>query len=298
MTPEEATMCLRTCVQNILGEPRLEVAQDFASFRRQLEEQTFEPSDDKVVALVASPYFYRKTTLSVLLSLLKTAHGAQLEHAVRNTNTFLSALWCELRKPERWQAGQTYAELYAEGKKPAVAGLKESLIRVSGFDYVPENLRSSTFTAAAKAVLDAHEAFNNFYNEPAPMSVLASLGTTIPSPAFPVCMTATLSVRLGNMYGRSTSAQGSAMKILRGLSQARWTYYLNECLPSDRQVLFKLTQEKPMSNWCDLVAEMGLSSDIVTDSLIQKLLEASAARNIHNLRGLTGAILRKQGQAR
>ena len=78
--------------------------------------------------------------------------------------------------------------------------------KFGGFDYVPESLRSATFTRAAKEVLAAHESYQNFYNEPAPMQALASLGSTIPAPAFPLCMKATLSVVLGNQYGHTLAA--------------------------------------------------------------------------------------------
>jgi hypothetical protein len=198
MTQEEALLCLRSCINSILGQPKLEVAHDFATFRRSLEERTFTGNDEQIVGLLNSPYFFLKTTLSILMALLRTASGAQLEHVVRNNKLILPRIWPKLRKPEKWQTGQTYAEIYAEGKKDAVNGLKAALSEVAGFDSVPENLRSATFTRAAKDVMDAHQGMNNFYNEPSPMRALASLGSTIPSSAFPVCMTATLCAWLGN----------------------------------------------------------------------------------------------------
>src|SRR5205823_7709859 len=129
--------------------------------------------------LKAAPYFFQRTVLSVLLALMKTAEGAQLDHSVANINTALPLIWDQLRKPERWQTGKTYAEVHAQGRKTATAGLRKALMRVRGFDFVPENLRSNTFSRAAEKVLQAHEAFNNFHNEPARMRALASLGTAI-----------------------------------------------------------------------------------------------------------------------
>ncbi len=247
MSRDEALICLRACVNSILGQPELEVAHDFARFRKRLEEKTFAKDDSEIVGLLVSPYFFLKTTLSVLLALLRTSNGAQLEHAVRNTRLILPKIWERLRKPEKWQAGQAYAEIYAEGKKDAVNGLKAALSEVAGFDYVPENLRSATFTRAAHDVLAAHQGFNNFYNEATPMQSLASLGSTIPSPAFPMCMTATLCVWLGNSYGYAWGAQDSAKKVLRALSRDRWAYYLDEVLPRDTEVLMKLTFSKSLS---------------------------------------------------
>ena len=283
ITYEEAVGCLRACVQSVLGHPKLEVAQDFAEFRRQLEDQTFSEDSDEIVNLITSPYFFWKTTISILLALLKTSKGAQLEHAVRNTDLILPLLWEKLRKPERWQAGQTYAELYAEGKTEAANGLKKALLKIAGFDYVPENLRSSTFTKAAKDVLEAHENFGNFYNEPGPMKALASLGTTIPSPAFPICMTATLSVWLGNSYGCSWAAIPSANSIVRALSQARWAYYINDALPGDRSILFKLAATKPAHRWIELLEEYEIGPGVVENRKVRSLINAANKKQVDNV---------------
>jgi len=285
MHPEEAISCLRTCVQNILGHPKLEVAQNFAKFRKQLEEQDFSPEDSEIEKLEMSPYFYQRTTLSILLSLLKTTVGAQLQHAVRNVGVILRVVWPHLKKPERWQAGQAYAELYSEGKTPAATGLKKALVDVKGFDYVPENLRSSTFTQAAKEVLEAHEGMNNFYNEPAPMRTLASLGSTIPSPALRMCMEAALSVWLGNSYGISWAAQDSAKRLLGGLSSERWHFYLEECLPYDRRILYKLAESgsKPQSRWADLVKEFDLVKIAVKRAPLKSLLQAGSEGHLQGV---------------
>ena len=278
MNPEEAVSCLRTCIQTVLGHPKLDTAQTFANFRRSLEERTFTKDDDDILGLTSSPYFHRKTTLSVLLALLKTCRGAQLEHVARNVQVIVPILWPDLLKAERWQTGQTYAELHNEGKTAAVRGLKAALVEVKGFDFVPENLRSNTYTRAAKDVLKAHEGSNNFYNEPGPMRVLASLGTGIPGPAFPTCMTAIIAVRLGNRYGHSWAAQSVAEEMLDSLSTERWVYFLEGCLPSDRTILYKLTQNNPRDRWLATVSQYDLGEQEVRNKGVAKLLEASAAK--------------------
>ena len=58
-------------------------------------------------------------------------------------------------------------------------------------------------------------------------------------------MSATLSVRLGNMYGESFAAQDSAEAILDSLSPDKWEYYATECLQADARILNKLTHRKP-----------------------------------------------------
>lgn len=264
MSPEEAVRCLRSCIQSVLGHQQVAVATQFASFRRSLEERTLKATDTEVAEIVGSPYFFQRTTLSVVLALLRSTSGAQHEHAVGNVMVIVPALWPSLRKPEKWKTGQTYAELVSGGKKVAAIALKDALAKVQGFDYVPETLRSSVFTKAAKEVLAAHEGFGNFYSEPLPMRALAALGTTIPMPAFPSVMTAVLAVWLGNPYGHSFEAEVPATQVLSSLGTDRWRYYLTECLPGDRMILERLAwSDRPRKRWFELIGQFALDSIMI-----------------------------------
>jgi hypothetical protein len=183
LTREEAVSCVRVCVQGVLGHEQIAVAQDFATFRKNLESQTFERDAPEIVRLQQSPYFFVRTAISILLSLIRTSEGAQLEHSSRNALLLIPMFWHGLKKPERWQIGQAYATEFNNGKKQGVRALHSVLLAVRGFDYVPESLRSNTFSKVASQVVAAHQGMNNFYNEPAPMRELANLGTSIGSVA-------------------------------------------------------------------------------------------------------------------
>src|SRR5262249_14791977 len=145
-------------------------------------------------------------------------------------------LWPKLRDPERWQVGNTYGQVYAEGLQAQTAGLKQALLKVRGFDYVPENLRSQTFIKAAEAIIRAHDGMNNFYNEESPTLNLEKLGTVIPAPAVGPCITALLCVKLGNLFGASWSASPIAERLLRKQGADRWTYYLDNVLPGETRI--------------------------------------------------------------
>src|SRR5260370_9805064 len=181
--------------------------------------------------------------------LKKSATGAQLENALRNVNVILPLLWNGLLLPDRQQVGSVYAEVMNEGKKTAASGMKKLLLRVHGFDFVPEDLRSRSFITAAHKVIEAHEGMNNFYNEPLPTTALERMGSMIPIPAFPICMSALLSVRLGNPFGISYGAQASATSALKRVPNDRWVYYLNECLPGDERILYKLLSDGQIARW-------------------------------------------------
>lgn len=253
MMPEEAIGTLRTCVQTILGHEELSVAVEFAEFRRRLEAEVLSASAPEIAGLASSPYFFQRTVLRVLLAGAKTASGAQLENVLANLNTLLPTLWPGLMAPDRFMVGRAYAEVHADGQSKAASGLRSALLKVSGFDFVPENLRSRIFVDAANRLQTTHFEWNNFYNEPAPMRALASLGSSIPLPAFPRCMTAILLIRVGNRYGVCFEAQSDADKMLQSVTTERWNYFFDQCLPSDDVLLGELFEPRVAGRWCEIV---------------------------------------------
>lgn len=275
----EAIASLKTCVKAVLGRPKVEVAADFIEFRNALETETLAADGPEARKLVSSPYFFRKLTISILLNSAKSAVGAPLEHSLANTNVLIPLLWPKLRHTEKWQVGHTYAEVYSEGKKSSVAGLKQALIKVQGFDFVPETLRSDTFVKSAEAVLRAHDGLNNFYAESSPVRSLSRLGTSIPIPALSICMTALLSVGLGNMYGNSWTASPVALNMLTGLGKDRWQFYLNQVLPADERILNKLVLPKPQAQWMELVGRYELTELQMKDHHVSQLVKASSEKN-------------------
>ncbi|GKQ98675.1 hypothetical protein [Aeromonas hydrophila] len=294
MSREEALSFLRTCVDAVLGKNGNIAPAEFMDFRAALEGRTFKITDVEAETLRAAPYFFKKTTLSILLAGTKSKTGAQFEHTLGNIVTLIPFLWDSLRDAEKWSVGQSYAEAVNSGHSPTVTALKKALTSTKGFDFVPESLRSQTFSAAASNVINVHTEMNNFYNEPAAISALAKLGTTIPWPAFPISMSAILSVKLGNQYGVSNAAQSDAMDLLERLTVNQWEYYLNECLPGDELVLQKLAwYDKPVSRWISLVNKFDLNSRDLKGRNIQKLLGASAKSDVSTLQLTADKLLKE-----
>ncbi|MFL1405855.1 hypothetical protein ACJO2E_11000 [Marinobacter sp. M1N3S26] len=275
----EALASLKVCVKSVLGRPKVEVAKKFVEFREALEGETLNEFDKRVEMLTSSPYFFLKLTISVLMSAAKKNTGANLEHVLANINVLLPVVWPQLRDSEKWQVGHTYAETYSSGKTSTVSGLKSALSKVRGFDYVPENLRSDTFVKAATAILRAHDGMNNFYNEEAPVKELGKLGSTIPTPALPACLTALLSVVLGNSYGVAWSAGPEASRILKQITGERWSYYINNVLPGDTRILEKILIGKPRENWINVVHGYGLAELTIKNKSVGLLISATKNKN-------------------
>lgn len=297
MAKEEAIACLKACIKNVLGVPKIEFAEQFSKFRRDLEDRPFQTDDPQIEALKNAPHFFRKTTLSFLLSSIKASSGAQLQNALHNINVILPVIWHLLKKTEMWQVGNVYVELYSNGQHVPVIGLKKALLKVNGFDYVPETTRSNTFTKAAAKLLAAHEGMNNFHTEGPAMDELASLGTTIPMPAFPVCASAILASYLGNHWGHAWAAETAALKMLRTFSTDKWQFYLNECLPSDSTVLYKLCDSKPAGRWCALAGSVDFAALQARNPNVKHLNIATSSRDIGKLHTAATKLLSSIGKA-
>ena len=293
MTEQEAISCLRVCVQGILGHDNVGAAEDFKQFRSKLESVTFTAQSPELLKLDTSPYFFIKTAISILLSIFKMGKGAQLEHAARNALLIIPRFWSILKHSERWQIGQAYAVEFSEGRTESVKALHAVLVSVAGFDFVPENLRSATFVRVASAVIAAHEGMNNFYNEPAPMRELASLGTSIPGPALAKCMTAVLCVKIGNFYGVSHNAQSSAEQIIDGLSPDRWLYYFNERLDQDRLILSELRYDKPAKRWANIISSLEFDPLKLTNKDTKALIVASSRSEYKKMQEIASSMLSK-----
>lgn len=281
----EAVQALKACVRNILGKQKIEVSTQFAEFRSALEKQVFKSDASEIQNLLISPYFFRKITLGILLNLARTSKGAQLENALANLNIVVPLLWPSLHDTEKFSIGTAYSAAYSAGAQVASAGLKSALLKVQGFDFVPETVRSHTFLKAAEKLIEAHEGMSNYYNEPGPLRELKGLGSIIPIPAFPVCATAILCVYLGNSYGICNAAQSDASAMLEGFTTDRWVYYLNDCLPSDARMLSKLSYERPKARFVQLVKTFELSK-LTLNGKSKKLIEAAHEGSIEKINAI------------
>jgi hypothetical protein len=294
MTREDAVGFLRTCVNSVLGHTDNFAPTEFVTFRTALEGRTFKQTDTDVQALIAAPYFFKRTTLSILLAGIKTRNGAQYEHTLGNVAVIVPVLWAQLRDAEKWAVGQAYAEAVNAGEAAAVSALKKALMAIQGFDFVPETLRSQTFSAAASAIINVHTSGNNFYNEPSAVTALVKLGSTIPWPAFPICMSAALAIALGNKYGYTWAAQAEINQLLKRLTTNQWEYYLNECLPNDQLILSKLAwHDKPVERWVEVVNSYDMDELTIKNKDSAKLIAAASESKIRQVRSISETMFNK-----
>jgi hypothetical protein len=272
----------------VLSASDIGVALDFSRFRERLTSETIGKEDPQMQTLLSSAPFFLTTTLRVLLAAVKAERGAKLEHSLRNFNLLLIEVWGRITEEDKWAVGTTYAEVANDGKSDVMAALRRSLIRVSGFDYVPESLRSNTFKLAAQTVIEAHFSMDNFHLEAEPVKTLSRLGTIIPRPALIDCMRAYLCVYLGNRYGFSFAAAPLAYGELTRISADRWEYYLGKVLPNDDTILLKLMDEKPIERFCALMLRIPVTPSLESgmSPIAIRLINAARQRRLNEVNKL------------
>jgi hypothetical protein len=279
----DSAKIIKNSFQYVLGLEETDFNFSFNDFRKKLMLESLSDGTSLFQTLLDSPYFYKRTTVNTLLNLSRKTEGGELDHVLSNMTVIIPGIWESLLSDDRWPIGTAYAEEVNKGNKKLVGALKTVLMKVQGFDYVPENLRSNTFLEYAKKLIEAHQSFDNFYKEPSAAKALASLGT-IPTPAIGVCVSAALSSKLGNYYGIAYDAQPHVDRILSRISAERWEYYFNKVLPGDERILLKIINGgEPLDNWITFVNEE-LPDDLnIIDKNIERLITEATSGNVQRI---------------
>ena len=276
MNKLDAASILIACVEGVLSKEKIDAALDFKKFRSDIEGRPMSSEEDFIQKFSTMPYFYLRTTVRILTSVIRKDSGAQLENALANGNLIIPLIWMDLHAEERFLIGRCYSDLYSDGNSKALSGVKKILLAVKGFDYVPEDTRSRAFIKAANHIIDVHFSMNNYYLEPAAVKALLEMGNVIPTPALSSCLSAVLCVKLGNSYGFSYDAQAYADAVIKTITSTRWEYYLNNFLSSDNRVLAKLMLDKPILRWIELINSIGVLKEVaVTNKDISVLMEVT-----------------------
>lgn len=254
----DAIQIINSCIKYILNVPNISLNFKFKELRNKIIQVDMLEDDPDIEALRSSSIFFIRTILTLLAKAIKRSQGVELDHSVHNFGIMVPSLWERLTSEDRWKVGVSYRDAVTEGNDKAAKAVKNALLKVKGFDYVPENLRSNTFKTAAQYLIEVHNDFNNFYNEPRAIKELERLGTVIPDPAFAICVRAYLLVYTGNFYGVSHAATPIALEQLKNISKDRWIMFFDEILPHDYDLISNFSDKRPIQRMADLMVQLGL----------------------------------------
>jgi len=284
---------IKNTVKYVLGHEQMEVAIEFTNFRNRLLTENLKPGDSQLEMLISSPLFYSRTVSFILLNSIVKEQGAKIEHGLANFNHILPLIWEKLSDNDKYNVGYAYRDVVSANNTNAANGLKQALLKVGGFDFVPESLRSNTFIRAAKYIIEVHYAMNNFYNEPAAVEALANLGSTIPKPAFLQCIQAYLVVCIGNIYGTSAIAAHQAKEKLSEVPTDRWKYYFEKGINNDEEVLYNLRTDSQIKRLSALVNDLGLTKFLNLPNENQKLYNSIVKAQISKVQALASELYQK-----
>ena len=296
MTKSEVESIIRACVQYVLGVNESEIVFEYNDFRNSIKLEKFDRDSTKIEVLKNSPYFYKRTTIRTFVNLISTTEGAEFENVISNFDVVLSAVWGDLSSDDKYFVGITYSKYVNKGAKEYIVPIKNALIKVGGFDYVPENLRSLSFINVAKKVKKVHYAMNNFYNEPSVVKELERMGSKIPRPAIKEVISATFMILMGNVYGRSFDALEPAKDILKKLTESDWIYYIEQCLPYDEEVLSKMQAgDERTEHWCGIIEEFEIDKYDFSSTKVKEFIKYSVKGDRRNVKVIAGKYLKKIG---
>lgn len=277
MPQDEANIIIKTSVRYILYNNDDKFGFKFNDFREKLKSiRITDLYTDTDYMFQTSPYFYLKTTVRSLLNLFVETDGIEFENVTANLALVIPNIWPRLKTEEKIALADAYTDCVNSNDYSRTAVLNNVLMKVQGFDYVKENIRSRTFIQVANKLVDIHFGANNFYNEPNAIKTLRSLGTKFPHPALKNCITAVLFVKLGNSYGISWDAQDCADELLDRLTEEEWVLYIDRYLKEERLLtdsLFGHNKSQEMySRWKALVQKYHLNEYNYSDSDVKKYL--------------------------
>ena len=277
MPQDEANIIIKSCISYVLYSNDKSYGLQFNDFREKLKTSNItEIFDDDAAMFATCPYFYLKTTVRSLINLFKDTDGIEFERISMNLNVVIPQIWERLKTEEKLVIADAYTDYVNISDFVRTDVLNKLLLKVQGFDYVKENVRSRTFLSVANKLIDAHFGMNNFYNEPGIITTLENLGTKFPKPALKTCITSILFVKLGNSYGTSWNAESVADRLLNRLTEDEWLLYLDRYLKEENILLDYISginrNIKMYTNWKLLVKKYNLSTLNVTEPSIRKLL--------------------------
>lgn len=272
---DEANIIIKNCIKYIVGFDEENFGFEFNDFRYKLKTNSISDVINDTNLLITCPYFFKKTTIRTLISLLKSTEAIEFERVVENMAVIIPLMWDGLLNDEKFYLGTTYAQFDNDKDDKRLKALKSVLVKVKGFDFVPENIRSTTFVTVATKLIAVHYGMNNFYHEPLAISNLEKLGTKFPKPALRICVTAVLLVKLGNMYNVSWDAQSHADTMLDRLTDDDWRTYLEHYLPFEKELVNDLLVSpvyKMVDRWRLVVKEYELTKYNITNKIAKRII--------------------------
>lgn len=183
-----------------------------------------------------------------------------------NIKVIAPSIWNTLADTARSNIAIRYVSLKDVKSDDETHEAEGFLKLVGGIQYVPEDNRAIIFNRVAQQYLDAHNGWDNFYNEPTYAKALLALDNKVPVESLKTYVLSIVMSFVGNGYGTSIAAQEYNRKMLKGLSQ------------SGVDMVFKL-----FANDIDLMRTMRYSQPAARMKPLMEILQEKTISSEHEI---------------
>lgn len=201
-------------------------------------------SVDEITAIIESQSskIHPPILHNLFSSFIKQDCDPNLKHNIKMLAPFL---WDLVSDEVRSNIAAKFASLRDIKGKDAANEALEFLKIVNGIEYIPESFKEIIYKKHAQFLIDAHNGWDNFHNEPSYAKDLASLGSNVPLSAIYTYVKAVMLSFIGNGYGIARSAQEYNTQMLSDLSQTG-VRTLFAILNTDIEIIRELTHDRPI----------------------------------------------------
>ncbi|MEO3772931.1 hypothetical protein [Micromonospora sp. B9E7] len=248
---------LETCIREVITLPESTVVTEV---RRLLANVRANPISNAEAGRIAS--FFRELRQSEADNLGQGLFGIYVDPNSKpvprdNVRLLMPSLWPHLSEPTKQGFGIRYGRFVANHDQQQADFARELLDTVDATSYLPENVRVAEIDEAIEALLAAHEAMNNFYNEPPLARRLQALvgSQEVPNLVRQKYISALVKLYLGSPSGAAWNADPIYTELITNFSPREASMAL--LMFRDLDVSLKLQHPQPRDKFAELLVLLG-----------------------------------------
>lgn len=221
----------------------------------------------------------------IVKSLLRTLFGmytAENTSVQTKSNIKLVAKKCWNLAPDdaKYECGFRYSNFAANGEVNRKSAANEFLTVVSGLSFLPRDTLALEISEKIMNLYNAHNAFNNFYNEPAHARALASYVSStgqIPDSVRITYVKTITMVKIGNGHGISVMAEPYYDSMIEKFGESEIKEFIK--LLSDRELSSRIALRSCTSKFKSLTTYfIERTTNQITLQVLQKIVSSTDAQ--------------------
>jgi hypothetical protein len=240
---------LETCIKEVIATPVSNVQIRISQLLRNIKAHSIDSSEAETISA-----FFTELSEEKANALAKGLFGIYIDSSsaqqtITNINLIAPHLWQFVSEAVRADFGTRCATFVANGEQHSKEASKRFLELVGGLPYLPDSIKTPQIRLAIDNLMDAHNSFNNFYNEPSIARQLKSIvGThgSVPTQLNYAYIKTLITVFLTNGNGVAWSAEPIYIELIKNFdakqSYLALTSFRDDIIKSKLQ--FRLCKEK------------------------------------------------------